>query len=390
MEKQFGGFQLNNDRIYEYLTKMTEYLPKLHPFCDELLKYLCMHPKAFTDFWSNVIDARLCQRKGEHKKKLLCFNLWFRLIEITKSEEILTNFNSKNLFNAYLNNYLNNTNLHLIVKSMHKNLVELYEKKEVEFSIKNKSPIFDFLCKFVDLKLQSNSLYELSDFLTAFIVNTNEHGIESVFNLFVKCMDSVRASTDNLDLNQFWILNQMSTLCVNPKLLANKAVTNNLLEFLFANSFFPAHEKCLVNSDSPKTFEVVKEVLFKFISIILSKFTIDSNRILFKFFIDFLDGQKAKLFKQQLKSNDFHSAWKKIVNLMKSLINSTSGPGANDETSNQKKKFDLFFVLLTFQLLKLVESSTYKMVSNDIDDLNMAYEKSNLKMESIKEGWSRI
>jgi len=126
-------------KLFEYLSQSTESLPKIQPFCSELIEYLVTHqPQIAKELWHSLIDSKLCLRR-EPEKKYLSYKLFLIYLSlVTKSnyqvifEDCL--LKSAHVLPTLVHNYLNRkSNLNQVCKELVRELVDVVRVKEAEF-----------------------------------------------------------------------------------------------------------------------------------------------------------------------------------------------------------------------------------------------------------------
>lgn len=382
----------NEERLYEFIRTCSESLPKLHSFCQELFSYALnsCSPKEFDKFWTNYVEQRLCNKK-ELEKKCLSFNIWLYCIEKCPKDDhdlkIMKVLLSKNVCSSFINNYLhNNTNLHMIVQQLYKQLVDILRKKEHEAQ---ESITCEFAMKFMSLV---PNFYELSDMIASFILTMNSNGLKKFYAHLVGHLTSKSEESevdeDEFKNKQIWLLNQLSAFCKNSALCeANFDCLKDLLEFFLTNSYFTLNKASktrstyLIERKSIKLEENLKEILFKYIGFLITKNDLNLNRILFekykevdKIFSNNSISSACKLNdKYSRKFNDYKHLWSRMIKLMDKFLNKAK--------NNEDYLMHSFFMILAFEAVRMFDS--YQDSLNVVEDLEIAFNKSQV-VESKK------
>ncbi len=178
----------SQSRLYEFISQSTESLPKIQPFCTELIEYLVtQEPMVAKDFWHLLIDAKLCSRREPEKKYLSykIFLVYFSLVSKANFKTIFTEsiLESQFIVQTLVYNYLNQwSNLNPVCRELMKEFVELVRVKEIELLS------FEETCAPLIVKLLSHTknCHGISDLFGAAIKSLNKLGLQVIYKFLTE------------------------------------------------------------------------------------------------------------------------------------------------------------------------------------------------------------
>ena len=292
----------NHSHLYDIICKSSDLLPNVQPFCVDLVEYGMRAPKEFSDFWLNVIDAKLFVRK-EPEKKLVGYKLYLICLRNLNEANYDLMFDScllksANLQKTLINNLLlKASNINEIVKRTFAiELVDFIGLNETRFV--GKSFGADLIIGL--LGYAQKSLHDISDLICSSILKMNEQSLAKFYAYLIgeyeKCeselgelnvVDESRANDRedagenettsrfrSLQMRKMWLINQMTNLSKNPALFNNVDLLDKLISSLLKNSYFKsAGKKSLkcVGKTSNKCLVQMRDSLFKYFGLLINR-----------------------------------------------------------------------------------------------------------------------
>lgn len=397
------------NRIFEFISQSTESLPKIQPFCIELIEFLVtQEPLIAKEIWIQLIDGKLCPRR-EPEKKYLSYKLLLCYLSLTNKSNFKIIFNecvlkSLNVIQSLVYNYLNRwSNLNKICRDVMKELIDLLRVKETEFSE------FSETCAPFILKClkHTRNHHDISDFFSAALVSLNKHGLEVIYKhlttefankasmeeevsmeLGLNPSETSKEEAENIENKErsvnrhMWITNQLFSMSKNDAIFKSETLIKDVLGYLLVNAYFETadkakeHNKYLIKVERSEKLEThIRDTLLRYVGVLLAKNSPEFNdRIidLIQHVQDFLESKSKQNLKisadlvekvSEYKSlscttikilSDLNSKYKVCLK-KKNKQEKTQANGFSDENTNCDV-VQTFFMVTTFEFFKMFDS----------------------------------
>lgn len=357
----------NEDKLYELISSASESLPTLHPFLTELLHY-ALNSAKFGEFWSRLVDERLCGQRRDGDKKFLAFKMWLFCVANARTSAQIDAILSRNLVHAYVHNYVNRgTKLHEMVhQNLHRNLVEIVRKRDAELSGEGVSPAASIAAKFMAVGVD---IVKLGDLISSLLSVANHTGLTAYFG------DIVRISADfghvEHEAEMICLVNQLAAFTKSEAIFGDAVLLEKVFVCLVGNAFhfdeanFDANSMLKWSGKSEKLDAMCRDALFKIISLAIVKNSRKMDEALLGVFGKI--GETKFAFKNEKKNREqMKGCWAKMLGLMRKVM-------AKDTKEDMDVVAHTFFTILAFEAVRFFDS--FKESAGVIEDLEKAYEK---------------